>query len=75
MRKWKSGSARTIERILKVATLSVPLVETISIFLGNNVMPDWLRYFGIVIAVSGDVVFVISVLTMNKVHRYFGRKS
>lgn len=65
MGKGKSGNTRTIEQILKAASLSVPLVEAINIFLGNSMMPDWLRYTGIAIAIFGDAVFVISILTMK----------
>ncbi len=63
--KGKVGQARVIELTMKAATLSVPVAEVISIWLNTSVFPVALRYAGMVIAVLGDVVFVISVVTMR----------
>ena len=57
--------ARAIELTMKVATLSVPAAEIISIYLNTNFLPEWVRYGGLIIAIAGDVVFVTSVLTMR----------
>ena len=63
--KGKVGQARVIELTMKAATLSVPVAEVISIWLNTSAFPVALRYAGMVIAVLGDVVFVISVVTMR----------
>ena len=50
---------------MKAATLSVPVLELISICMDTRGLPEWARYIGIVLAISGDMVFVISVWTMK----------
>jgi len=54
-----------IELTMKAATLSVPVLELISICMDTRGLPEWARYIGIVLAISGDMVFVISVWTMK----------
>jgi len=63
--KGKVGLVRIIELTMKVATISVPLVELISIYLNTSSLPVWARNIGVVLALLGDVIFVISVLTMR----------
>ena len=63
--KGKVGVVRIIELAMKVATISVPLVELISIYLNTSSLPIWARNIGVVLAILGDVIFVISVLTMR----------
>ena len=63
--KGKVGFVRIIELTMKVATIFVLIVELISIYLNTSSLPIWSRYIGIVIALLGDVLFVISVLTMK----------
>lgn len=65
MGKGKSGGTKKIELTMKVATLSVPIAEVLSICLNTTVLPAWARYAGLCIAILGDVVFVLSVLTMK----------
>lgn len=65
MGKGKVGFVKGIEITLKVATYIVPIVEVISIFLGTTVFPIGIRVVGICIGVLGDIVFVISVVTMR----------
>lgn len=63
--KGKDGIVKIIELTMKVATISVPVAEVISIYVNTTFLPIWARYVGIVFAVLGDVIFVISVLTMK----------
>ncbi|MDE7286614.1 MAG: isoprenylcysteine carboxylmethyltransferase family protein [Lachnospiraceae bacterium] len=65
MGKGKIGFVRTIELLMKVASISVPIIELISIYLNKPSFPVWLRNTGIVVSLLGDVIFVISVLTMR----------
>ena len=61
----KSGFVKMIELTMKVATLLVPLVEIISIAVNVSNLSIIARYLGIVTAILGDIVFVISVWTMK----------
>jgi len=63
--KGKVGIVKVIEILMKIATLFTPLVELISIVLNWQMLPDWARITGIVIASTGDFIFVISVITMR----------
>ena len=63
--KGKTGKVKTIELTMKVATLSVPAAEVISIYLNTSCFSAWFRITGIIIAILGDIVFIISVITMK----------
>lgn len=63
--KGKAGFVKMIELTMKVATLLVPLVEIISIAVNVSNLSIIARYLGIVTAILGDIVFVISVWTMK----------
>lgn len=65
MGKGKTGAARMIELTMKMVTIAVPIVELVSICMNISALPQWLRYTGIVLALSGDVIFGISVWTMK----------
>lgn len=65
MGKGKSGGTKKIELTMKVATLSVPIAEVLSICLNATALPAWARYMGLCIAILGDIIFVLSVLTMK----------
>ena len=63
--KGKTGFVKWIELTMKVATISVPVTEVISICMNTTCLPTAVRWFGFVLAICGDVVFVISVWTMR----------
>lgn len=63
--KGKTGFVKWIELTMKVATISVPMVEVISICMNTTVLPMTVRWIGFVLAICGDVIFVISVWTMR----------
>lgn len=63
--KGKKGLVKIIEITMKIATISVPVVEIISIFLNISKLPAEIRYVGAVIALFGDTVFICSVITMR----------
>lgn len=65
MGKGKKGAARTIELTMKAVTISVPIAELVSVYLNISALPEWIRYIGIVLALSGDMIFGISVWTMK----------
>lgn len=63
--KGKTGRVKAIELTMKVATILVPLTEVLSIYINYSMSSGVLRYAGVVIAMAGDIVFIISVLTMK----------
>lgn len=63
--KGKTGFVKIIELTMKAATISVPIVEAYCVFMKHSMFPVWVRYAGIAIAVLGDIIFVVSVLTMK----------
>ena len=63
--KGKTGFVKMIELTMKVSTLLVPLAEIISIAVNVSNLSIIARYLGIVTAILGDIVFVISVWTMK----------
>lgn len=48
-----------------IATLCVPIVQLISIISGWNYMPANARFTGFLIAMLGNIVFLISILCMQ----------
>ena len=63
--KGKKGFVKGIEITMKIATISVFVVEMISICVNAAGLPTGVRYLGVAIAVLGDLVFICSVLTMR----------
>ncbi|CDD35638.1 putative uncharacterized protein [Roseburia sp. CAG:309] len=48
-----------------IATLCVPIVQVISIISGWNYMPANARFTGFLIAMLGNIIFLISILCMK----------
>ena len=65
MGKGKHGRVLAIELTMKAASLLVPLAEVISIVRNAASLPAGLRWLGLVLAVLGDLAFVLSVVTMK----------
>lgn len=63
--KGKTGLVKVIELTMKVTTICVPIAEAVSVFLNTTGLPIWARYCGIVVAILGDIIFIISVWTMR----------
>jgi len=63
--KGKKGFVKLIEITMKVATITVPVIEVISIALNTSGIPMSIRIVGAVLVFLGDVVFICSVLTMR----------
>ena len=63
--KGKTGTAKVIETLMKITTILVPLVEVICIVFNQTMLPFGARIKGALIAAVGDIVFVISVVTMK----------
>lgn len=54
-----------IELILKIATYAVVVVEVVSIFAVKQGLPKGVIVFGAVLGIIGDIIFVVSVVTMK----------
>ena len=61
----KEKRTRIIEILMSVSTLLIVPIQIISIFLDYNFSSDYLRYIGLLISTFGDIIFLISVITMK----------
>ncbi len=61
----KEKRTRIIEILMSVSTLLIVPIQVISIFLEYNFSSDSLRYIGLLISIFGDIIFLISVITMK----------
>lgn len=66
MGKGKQGIQKKIEILMKTATVLTFIVEIISIYFNTTMFPMVIRIIGIVLGICGDVIFIISVLTMKE---------
>lgn len=63
--KGKVGFVKFVEITMKVFTYLVPAVEIVSIILNTSFFDVPVRIVGVLVAVVGVAVFIISVLTMR----------
>ena len=63
--KGKTGMVQIIETILGIISVIVPVTEIISIIFKFSLLPTWARDVGIALAALGDIIFIISVITMK----------
>lgn len=63
--KGKVGFVKFVEITMKVVTYLVPAVEVVSIILNTSFFAVPVRIVGVLVAVVGVAVFIISVLTMR----------
>lgn len=61
----KEKKTRIIEILMSVSTLLIVPIQLISIFLDYNFSNSYLRYLGLFISIIGDIIFLISVITMK----------
>lgn len=61
----KEKRTRIIEILMSVSTLLIVPIQIISIFLDYNFSSDSFRYIGLLISAFGDIIFLISVITMK----------
>ena len=61
----KEKSIHTVEVFMGVATLCVPVVQLIAIIFSWNYMPANARFTGFLIAMLGNIIFLISILCMK----------
>lgn len=63
--KEKVGFVKFVEITMKIVTYLVPAVEIVSIILNTSFFAVPVRIVGVLVAVVGVAVFIISVLTMR----------
>lgn len=63
--KRKEKGIHTVETLMSIATLSVPVVQLISILCNWSWLPDIARRTGFFIGLVGDMVFLVAVITMK----------
>lgn len=66
MGKGKQGIEKKIEIMMKTATILTFIVEIISIHFNTTMFPRSIRMVGILLGMMGDIIFIISVLTMKE---------
>lgn len=66
MGKGKQGIEKKIEIMMKTATILTFIVEIISIYFNTTMFPIVIRRVGILLGMMGDIIFIISVLTMKE---------
>ena len=66
MGKGKQGIQKKIEIMMKTATILTFIVEIISIYFNTTMFPRSIRMVGILLGMMGDIIFIISVLTMKE---------
>lgn len=54
-----------IELVMKIATYSVVAVEVFSLFLASPYLPQMFVVAGVVLGITGDILFAVSVVTMK----------
>ena len=66
MGKGKQGIQKKIEILMKTATILTFIVEIISIYFNTTAFPLIIRIIGMVLGILGDIIFIVSVLTMKE---------
>ncbi|HJI21896.1 MAG TPA: isoprenylcysteine carboxylmethyltransferase family protein [Coprobacillaceae bacterium] len=66
MGKGKQGIQKKIEIMMKGATIATFIIEILSIYLNTTTFPLIIRIMGIFLGIIGDIIFIVSVLTMKE---------
>lgn len=61
----KEKSIHTVEILMSIATVGMPIVQLLSVLFGWNHMPANARFTGFFLGMLGDVIFLLSVLCMK----------
>ena len=61
----KSGTLLRVESLMGLATYSIVAVQLLSIVLNWSVLPSGVRFVGFGIGLLGDILFLISVISMK----------
>lgn len=61
----KEKKLHTVETLMSIATVGVVIAQLFSIIYDCNYMPSGTRFTGFLIGILGDVIFLVSVVTMK----------
>lgn len=61
----KEKKLHTVETLMSIATVGVVIAQLFSIIYDCNYMPSGARFTGFLIGILGDVIFLVSVVTMK----------
>ena len=61
----KEKSIHTVEVLMSIATLGVPIAQLLSIAFGWSHLPAGARFTGFCVGILGDAIFLLSVLCMK----------
>ncbi|MDO4483274.1 MAG: isoprenylcysteine carboxylmethyltransferase family protein [Clostridia bacterium] len=65
MGKGKAKKTNTVETVMGIATVGIIIVQLLSILSGFSRLPAPLRLAGFIIGLTGDIVFLLSVIAMK----------
>ena len=63
--KGKNQNVRAVEILLSIATLVIVPIQLISIILDLTILNDNIRFIGFLVGILGDILFLISIITMK----------
>ena len=62
---YKNSSIRTVEVLMSIATFLIVPIQLVSIILDLTILNSGIRFIGFFIGILGDILFLISVITMK----------
>ena len=62
---YKNSSIRTVEILMSIATFLIVPIQLVSIILDLTILNSSIRFIGFFIGILGDILFLISVITMK----------
>jgi len=62
---YKNSSIRTVEILMSIATFLIVPIQLVSIILDLTILNSGIRFIGFFIGSLGDILFLISVITMK----------
>ena len=62
---YKNSSIRTVEVLMSIATFLIVPIQLVSIILDLTILNSSIRFIGFFIGILGDILFLISVITMK----------
>lgn len=63
--KVKNKSVRTVEILMSIATLVIVPIQLISIIFDLTILNNSIRFFGFLVGILGDILFLIAIITMK----------
>lgn len=61
----KIGLEKKIEYLMKIITVTIPIIQIITILFQRIFLPSPIRWFGMFIGCIGVIIFIFSIITMK----------